>query len=159
MSRAVKFNYVGGDGSFIAIRCPACKVAHRFPYAFSESDRRYYDHEGFQHLYNGDAEHPTLDFAECSAIGTDYESCPLPDGHEVVATGIDCHFTVTDGRITFSEESTHDLAGQTVELPEFWPEDNQIQLAGHATIIADPAEPWVKLVYGFPGLSPVSAAL
>lgn len=32
-----------------------------------------------------------------------------------------CHCYVTDGRIQFLSDSTHALAGQTVEMPE-WPE-------------------------------------
>ena len=33
-----------------------------------------------------------------------------------------CHSYVTDGQIQFLPDSTHELAGQTVELPE-WPSD------------------------------------
>jgi Family of unknown function (DUF6527) len=32
--------------------------------------------------------------------------------------GTCCHFFVTDGRIAFEPDSTHSLAGQTVDLPE-----------------------------------------
>lgn len=30
-----------------------------------------------------------------------------------------CHSFVTDGKIRFLEDSTHDLAGQTVDLPDW----------------------------------------
>lgn len=42
--------------------------------------------------------------------------------HPSVAPGDNtvCHSFVTDGRIQFLGDSTHELAGQTVDLPE-WP--------------------------------------
>ena len=51
-------------------------------------------------------------YAEYERYGT-----PLPTPKEFV-----CHSYVTNGQIQFLSDSTHDLAGNTVDLPEY-PED------------------------------------
>jgi hypothetical protein len=46
---------------------------------------------------------------------------PFHKPHHHVAPGqpVVCHSFVTDGRIQFLEDCTHELAGQTVDLPEW----------------------------------------
>jgi hypothetical protein len=74
--------------------CPACKCAHGFkipPWSF-----------------NYDPEKPTIG-------GT-----VLVNGQSVYQNpSIDrCHSSVTDGKITYMNDSSHELKGKTVELPE-----------------------------------------
>ena len=48
------------------------------------------------------------------------DGCPkLPDGYKFDSVDIVCHSWVTDGMIKFFEDSTHELAGQTLPLQEF----------------------------------------
>lgn len=70
--------------------CPGCKMAHTVNKGWG---------------YNGDEEKPT--FSDHS-IAVDFR----PDGPF-------CHSYIRNGMIEFLGDSTHELAGQTVELPHF----------------------------------------
>lgn len=78
------------DGKFgaYAIYCPGCKCYHAF-------DGRW--------AFNGDFEKPT------------FSPSMLVNQHRPESR---CHSFVTNGRIQFLSDSHHELAGQTVELPE-----------------------------------------
>jgi hypothetical protein len=69
-------------------RCPGCKCAHQI-------DGRW--------TFNGDARRPTIGG---SILVHAVEGTERPR----------CHSFVTDGRIQFLADSTHALAGQTVDL-------------------------------------------
>lgn len=86
--------------------------------------------------WNGDAEKPTFTPSVLVRSGH-YASHARPDDScwckynaEQVANGGQptsfkcgvCHSFVTDGRIQFLGDCTHELAGQTVDLPD-WPDD------------------------------------
>jgi len=80
--------------------CPACKSAHH-------CDNRW----GF----NGDLERPTFTGSilvhevkvEDPAPG--FENWRIPR----------CHSHVTDGKISFGNDCTHEMAGQTMDLPDW----------------------------------------
>jgi hypothetical protein len=78
------------DGRFgsHAIYCPGCKCYHAF-------DERW--------AFNGDFEKPT------------FAPSMLVNQHRPESR---CHSFVTDGKIQFLSDSYHELAGQTVELPD-----------------------------------------
>lgn len=77
------------------IFCPGCKCAHVF-------DSRW--------TFNGDQGAPT--FRASMLVGAGTQGGPA-------TTRGRCHSFVTDGRIQFLTDSTHPLAGQTVELPDW----------------------------------------
>lgn len=81
------------------IECPACGCAHGFtiegPHAWK---------------WNGSVDLPTFS-PSMLATWTDH-----PDGKTPVDRR--CHSFVRDGRIQFLADCTHDLAGQTVDLPD-----------------------------------------
>lgn len=81
------------DGSHYtwAFYCPGCKSLH-------QCDDRW----GF----NGDRERPT------------FEGSVLVHGEESISRPR-CHSYVKDGRIQYLGDSTHALAGQTVDLPDW----------------------------------------
>lgn len=58
--------------------------------------------------FNGDMEQPTF---SPSLLVTGYLNAENPDGV--------CHSYITDGKIQYLSDSTHKLAGQTIDLPEF----------------------------------------
>lgn len=68
--------------------------------------------------WNGDADRPTF---TPSVLVT---WLAVPDANEEFKewrTERRCHSFVNDGRIMFLDDSTHELAGQEVDLPD-WPE-------------------------------------
>lgn len=80
--------------------CPGCECSHGVSVEPTERPRPIWD-------WNKSLESPTF---RPSVLVTMY--C----GDTVRAI---CHSFVTDGKIAFLTDSTHELAGQTVELPEF----------------------------------------
>lgn len=77
------------------IFCPACQCGHAFYNNQAMTSAKW--------TFNGNLENPT--FQPSMLI---YKT----DKHER------CHSYVTDGKIKFLNDSTHVMAGKTVELPE-----------------------------------------
>lgn len=75
--------------------CPACKQGHTIT-----------DSWGF----NGNLDSPTLR----ASVGVNMQNSPyhLPE----VAT---CHSQITDGKISYYTDSTHEMSGKTIEIPDF----------------------------------------
>lgn len=94
---------VTSDGSHYGYRfhCPGCDDKHVIP---TKPHERGWD-------FSGTVERPT--FSPSIHV---YPSKKGVDG-KIVDTPR-CHSFVRDGRIEFLAESTHALAGQTVDLPE-----------------------------------------
>ena len=80
------------------IYCPGCETVHVF-------DKRW--------SFNGDEVNPT--FKPSLLIHADSDYWKSSGGRR----GFRCHSFVTNGRIQFLKDSTHKLAGQTVDLPPF----------------------------------------
>lgn len=101
-----------GDGQVVIFHCPGCDDNHQA-------------HVG-RWAFNGDLERPTLS-PSLLVGGVQWDTDLYPyfqsrrDRHPNVPVGerIVCHSFVTDGRIQFLDDSTHVLAGQTVDLPEW----------------------------------------
>lgn len=84
--------------------CPACQDAHWVsvgPRSVWGASPRW--------SFNGDCEKPTIN---PSLLVTH----KLPDGERR------CHSFIRDGRIQYLSDCTHEMAGKTVEIPD-WPED------------------------------------
>lgn len=81
--------------------CPGCNLTH----GVSVAERR--GPEGWE--FNGDYDKPTLS----PSVLVRFHDGERNRQHV-------CHSFVRDGQIQFLGDSTHHLAGQTVELPE-WP--------------------------------------
>lgn len=79
--------------------CPGCKMAHRVMHG---------EGEGPRWGYNGNAESPT--FTPSVLVRYNWG----PEQKAVI-----CHSFVTDGRVQFLTDCTHELAGQTVDLIEW----------------------------------------
>ncbi|HEY9211111.1 MAG TPA: DUF6527 family protein [Methylotenera sp.] len=98
--------------------CPGCKRVHGVNYD-----------PNHQWSFNGDIEKPTLSPSVLCRYPhpkgyTNDNPAPTDFNGEYV-TDI-CHSFVTDGRIQFLGDSTHELAGQTVDLPEFkWSDEDE----------------------------------
>lgn len=101
-------------GRLVSFWCPGCDEAHMVTV---ESP------VGWD--WNGDLERPTFSpSVKVTGVKWDAES-PFcrPQHHVEVGQMTVCHSFVTDGRIQFLTDSTHELAGQTVDLPDWRSED------------------------------------
>lgn len=96
------------DGQRVLFRCPGCEDNHQV-------------HVGTW-SWNGDLEHPT--FSPSLLVGgvqwAPGEGFHKPSHDVAPGSPIVCHSFVTDGRIQFLGDCTHELAGSTVDLPA-WP--------------------------------------
>lgn len=84
------------------VECPACGHGHFFNNAHGSKKHP----KGASWSFNGDVEKPTFT-----------PSMLVRFPRKGQSEGI-CHSFVTDGQIRFLNDCTHELAGQTVELPE-----------------------------------------
>jgi hypothetical protein len=99
------------DATIQFIWCPGCDHAHPF-------------HTGSDGwAWNGDVERPTfspslLVYSRATLIDNTLEGDSLTAPSNVRQLPR-CHSFVTDGSIQFLGDSTHALAGQTVDLPDW----------------------------------------
>lgn len=88
--------WAGGGQKGVHIWCPGCNTVHGIRY------------EPAGWTWNGSVEKPTFSPSLLTNAGQANAGKPI------------CHCFVRDGRIEFLSDSTHALAGQTVDLPP-WP--------------------------------------
>lgn len=91
------------EGGRVAFWCPGCKTGHQIN-VFEDPNR-----QGPLWGFNGDGDKPT--FTPSIFVNPPHLRGP--------STRPSCHSFVTDGRIQFLSDSTHALAGQTVDLPDW----------------------------------------
>lgn len=82
--------------------CPACDEAHSIPVNMDGATRP----ESFWE-WNQDTDRPTLKPSLLWNVGGWNPMQPI------------CHSFVTDGKIEYLGDSTHGMAGKTVEIPEW----------------------------------------
>lgn len=110
MKRATRA--LASDGERVIFRCPGCAENHQITLGTWS--------------WNGSLDAPTFT-PSLLVRGNQWPREEYPEyykpQHEGVSPGDDtvCHSFVTDGRIQFLADSTHKLAGQTVEIPEWSP--------------------------------------
>jgi len=99
------------EGNRVNFWCPGCDDVHTI---------RHGDEQSW--TWNGDLERPTFSPSiKVGGVQWDRTSSFHKSAH-LVEPGQPtcCHSFVADGRIQFLGDCTHQLAGQTVDLPE-WP--------------------------------------
>jgi hypothetical protein len=92
----------------VAIKCPGCRCNHII--ATKEPFEN-----GAVWQFNGDFDKPTFQPSLLVKTGS-YASPSYVDDPEIPP--VICHSFITDGRIQFLGDCTHELRGQTVDLPE-----------------------------------------
>lgn len=98
------FSAIDGNPGEYLFLCPGCNDVHQ---VWTEIPN---DLTGAKWKFNGDVNKPTIS-----------PSLLLRSGNAKGPTV--CHSFIKDGMIQFLGDCTHDLAGQTVALPNFkWPE-------------------------------------
>lgn len=88
-----------GKGNSLMFWCPGCDGPHRIQHG---------EGAGPRWGWNGDADKPT--FTPSILVRYPWG----PEQKECV-----CHSFVTNGKIQFLSDCTHDLAGQTVDIPNW----------------------------------------
>ncbi len=96
------------EGGRVMFWCPGCDGAHQV--GIGEGD-------GPRWGYNGDPEAPT--FTPSVLVQYNGKDAGQDRGDGRRAPPAICHSFVTDGKIQFLADSTHALAGHTVDLPDF----------------------------------------
>lgn len=107
----------GSDDSLL-FWCPGCDAPHQVWHGAGT---------GARWGWNGNVDKPTftpsilVQWEEGEPPCTDLEMAEKIHRGEVVQTKVSkvCHSFVTDGRIQFLGDCTHELAGQTVDIPEW----------------------------------------
>lgn len=101
----------GPSGTYVYLWCPGCEDLHCVSVGGTE---------GTQWTWDGDREHPTIS-PSILVCGAQWPKDEFPEyhrpNHASVAPGQDtvCHSFVRAGRWEFLPDSTHVLAGQTVD--------------------------------------------
>lgn len=101
------------------IFCPGCKFGH----AFNTQENVDNGVGGKKPVwqFNGNVEKPTFRaslLVRATQRLTEDEHRRVMAGEHIEPKPIVCHSFVTEGKIEFLPDSTHHLAGQTVELPD-----------------------------------------
>ncbi len=109
MTKLVKLDVhywpLGGYGHW----CPGCDSGH-------EINVDTLNYSGAKWSFDGDVQCPTFTPSVNIRWGRFADPNYKPEeGHD--HSGI-CHYNITAGKIVFHADSTHKLAGQTVELPD-----------------------------------------
>lgn len=78
--------------------CPGCKGSHYIGVEQALSN-------GAQWTFNGDVEKPTFSPSVKHRMGKNLDRC--------------CHYFIKNGKIEYCSDCTHELAGKTVDLPDF----------------------------------------
>lgn len=102
--KLLRRSYHGQDGSVVVRHehwCPGCRWMHQI--AVEQPFRN-----GHQWTFDGNAAAPT--FIPSVHIRLGYGDPARPPRV--------CHYFIRAGRIEFCSDSTHELAGQTVDLPD-----------------------------------------
>lgn len=111
--------HLNDDCTTAIFQCPACGNCHQFHIAPAKNPLT-----GASWTFNGDVKKPT--FSPSVLIRAHHSSTVArPPWNSVGWQGSAmnwtyiCHSHVADGKITFCADSTHPLAGKTVELPDW----------------------------------------
>ncbi|WP_339767106.1 DUF6527 family protein [uncultured Pseudosulfitobacter sp.] len=92
------------EGGKVAFMCPGCGYLHQVTVDGSRG-----------WTFNGDGDRPTFSPSVLVRTGSAVDPTFVDEPGDPPTV---CHSFVTDGRIRFLDDSTHELAGQTVDLPD-----------------------------------------
>ncbi|HEY0819792.1 MAG TPA: DUF6527 family protein [Rhizobacter sp.] len=109
MGNKVAYYTLRGERAGVRYTCPGCGYVHALPTGPDAPRPRW--------SFNGDLARPTLSPSILATVSGCEPDCDVCDEglHFQSET---CHHFVQDGRIQFLSDSTHALAGQTVDLPD-----------------------------------------
>ena len=121
ISHLIKDAFGKGEDA-LKFQCPGCDIFHVVPvtgpraWGWNQSTER---PTLTPSIRIGYVKEPPLDpVTNDFKRGTYGQYLKGPDGRLLGAKDMVCHSFVTDGQIQYCSDSTHDLAGKTVPLPE-----------------------------------------
>ncbi len=106
VAKLKRFKKENGYHGELGFMCPGCNEEHYVRDKETEGN-------GPVWTFNGDFEHPTIRasvLTHCFMWNKATQKYDLEEKR--------CHSFITDGKIQFLSDCMHELAGQTVELPE-----------------------------------------
>lgn len=105
-----------GDGVYLH-RCPGCDSLHVI---HTQELVDYPTHPiwGFNHNQEAPTFTPSVLLRWSTPKGHTNEN-PAPVGWQGETENHCCHYFITDGKISFCGDSTHKMAGKTVDLPDY----------------------------------------
>lgn len=119
--RSMKIHDTDQDGVYHFF-CPGCECVHWFS---TTGNTPHGTMTGPKWTWNGDREKPTVRASilvrhyQYPKTDPDPEKWTFENGKVVGGKDIVCHSFITDGKIQYLNDCTHDLKGQTVDLPDF----------------------------------------
>lgn len=107
----MKLHTVASEPGMLIFQCPACGTCH---YALVAGATR----PGPRWTWNGSMDRPTFN-PSIKVGGVKNPWGPDVNGQPFDSTPHICHFMVQDGIIHYCMDSTHKMAGLSVEIPEW----------------------------------------
>jgi hypothetical protein len=110
------------EGNGLMFWCPGCQTSHLVYHGVGSGPRWNWNENVDKPTFTPSILTRTGHYISSHKIGDDCwctYNIKYPDRPSKFKCGI-CHSFVTDGRIQFLSDCTHELAGQTVDLPD-WP--------------------------------------
>ncbi len=104
------------EGGLVMFYCPGCKCHH----GVNTDKTAPNPYTGAMWQWNGSLDSPTFSpsiLVRGTVPITDDEHRRIMAGEAFEPKPLVCHSFVTDGRIQFLGDCTHELAGQTIEIP------------------------------------------
>ena len=95
------------EGNLLAFFCPGCKCAHHIS-----------DKWNFNENYESPTFIPSILVTGMKHL-TDEQYTSVMNGETITPIPFICHSFITDGKISFLDDSTHELAGKTIALEAF----------------------------------------
>lgn len=105
------------EGGLVLFYCPGCRCHHGVNVERNNPNPM----TGAAWDWNGSLDSPTFSpsiLVRGTVPITDDEHAKIMAGEHVEPKPLVCHSFVRDGRIEFLGDCTHELAGQTVEIPD-----------------------------------------
>lgn len=102
------------EGGLVLFHCPGCKCCHGPRVEVSGSGPIW----GWNESLDSPTFTPSILVRGTVPI-TDEEAGRIMRGEKVEPKPFICHSYVTDGKIQFLPDSTHEFAGKTVDLPDW----------------------------------------
>lgn len=103
--------YPENEKGNVAIFCPGCKTHHVIATVVPQSN-------GAKWAFNGNMDKPTFTPSLLVRTGKYVPGHADFDDEGIESLNVICHSFITDGRIQFLGDCTHELKNQTVDLPE-----------------------------------------
>lgn len=116
MDKAVLIKTTDGAKESVVIKCPACQELHTL---IVRNDSCVASAWVWNRSLSAPTFTPSLLVTSTRPVYDENFDFVYDENGKMKSRPLRCHSYITDGKIEFLADCAHDLAGQTVELPEF----------------------------------------